>query len=228
MVTTVLALAIGLLKDETYTASALVMIQPQENRIVDLQQVAQGLSASPRDLETEIKFMSSHENLARAVDRLDLKAHPYLIFPKQESGAVASVLTEDRPLPMPAEKGSQPAGEQDDNAFRERAIAALASGLEVAQSGGSNILTISYTSTDPANAALLADGIAKAYVESQLDQKRAETDHAKSWLTDRVEDLRLRVMDSERTIEQFRAANDLADSGRVSSTASRSRPSPRS
>ena len=213
LVTTAVAVAIGLLKSKTYTATALVMIQPQENRIVDLQQVAQGLSASPRDLETEIKFISSHENLARAVDRLDLKANPSLIFPEQESGALASVLAGNQPIAAPADHGPSDDEQPDAIAFRENAIAVLSGGLEVFQSGDSNILTISYTSTDPSRAALLADGIAKAYVDSQLDQKLAETRHAKTWLTDQVAGLRLRVMDSERTIEQFRAAHDLTESG---------------
>jgi polysaccharide biosynthesis transport protein len=213
VITTVVAVAIGLLRDKTYTATAVVMIQPQEDRIVNLQQVAQGLSATPRDLETEIKFISSHENLARAVDRLDLKDNPSLIFPEPESGAIASVLSGNRPIAGAAEGGSQPDAKQDANAFRESAIAALGGGLEVLQSGDSNILTISFTSTDPGRAALLADGIAKAYVDSQLDQKLAETEHAKSWLADQVENLRQHVMDSERTIEQFRAAHDLTASG---------------
>ncbi len=135
VIMTALAVVIGMMREKTYTAAALVMIQPQENRIVDLQQVAQGLSASPRDLETEIKFISSHENLARAVDRLNLEAHPTLIFPKQESGASASALSDDPPIAGGAEAGPKPADGQDINAFRESAIAALAGGLQVVQSG---------------------------------------------------------------------------------------------
>ena len=213
VVTTVMAVTIGLLREKTYTATALVMIQPQQNRIVDLQQVAQGLSASPRDLETEIKFISSHENLARAVDRLDLKDNPTLIFPEQESGAIASVISVSRPIAGAADDGPNHDQDADANAFRESAITALSGGLEVLQSGNSNILAISYTAIDPSRAALLADGIAKAYVDSQLAQKLAETEHAKSWLTDQVAGLRLKVMELERTIEQFRAAHDLTEAG---------------
>lgn len=43
----------------------------------------------------------------------------------------------------------------------------------------------------------------------QHEQKLADVKRARSWLGDRVDDLRLDVMEAERAIEEYRAANDL-------------------
>jgi uncharacterized protein involved in exopolysaccharide biosynthesis len=71
-----IATLLGLQVEATYTATALVMVQPQDNRVVDVQQVAQDLSPDAATIETQIKFIQSYENLARATDLLNLKGDP--------------------------------------------------------------------------------------------------------------------------------------------------------
>ena len=100
--------------------------------------------------------------------------------------------------------------------MREQAVEALQGNLKVTQSGRSHILAISYTAEDARGAARLANGIANAYVKGQLEEKLVVTRRANSWLAARVEELRLRVLDSERAIEQYRAGHEIAGSGRPS------------
>jgi hypothetical protein len=54
----------------------LVIIEPQESRIVDLEQVVQGLPADSANIETQIRVIQSREILKRAVDVLNLLADP--------------------------------------------------------------------------------------------------------------------------------------------------------
>jgi len=202
-VITVIATLAGLLKSETYTATALVMIQPQGSAIPGLEQARQGSSADATDIETQIRFIRSHENLARTVDRLGLDENPSLIRAEDEQSVLTSL------LPSGLAKAPDNGAEEDSKSLREQAVAALHNGLDVAQSGRSSMLAISYTAPDPVKAARLADGVAKAYVEGQLEQKLANVKRARSWLGDRVENLRLGVMEAERAIEEYRAAHDL-------------------
>ena len=97
-------------------------------------------------------------------------------------------------------------------ALREQAIDALRSDVKVVQSGRSYVLSISYTSTRPEEAVRIANGIAAAYVDVQLDEKLSATRRASIWLAEQVEQLRWHVFGSELAIAEFRAANDLVDS----------------
>jgi capsular exopolysaccharide synthesis family protein len=87
--------------------------------------------------------------------------------------------------------------------------------LDVSRGGRSYAISVDFTSTDPAKAARIANAVTRSYVDTQLADKEAATTEATQWLTERVEQLRERVLKSERAVEEYRAANQLADgSGR--------------
>jgi polysaccharide biosynthesis transport protein len=94
-----------------------------------------------------------------------------------------------------------------------RAVNALRAGLKVTQSGHAYVLAISSTAPDPGRAAHLANGVAEAYVLGQLGDKLATTEGAKDWLTKRVEEMRHGLLDSERAVEEYRAAHGLESPG---------------
>ena len=89
---TSIALFIGLQTTKTYTATALVMIQPRGDRVVDVEQVVQALSADAEAIETQIKLIQSHENLARTVDKLNMHADRVLFSGDESSGGVKDAI----------------------------------------------------------------------------------------------------------------------------------------
>ena len=95
-------------------------------------------------------------------------------------------------------------------------IGQLLEGLNVSQTGDSQVVSIDFTSTDPEKAARIANGVAEFYVAGQREEKLAATQQAAAWLTDRVDHLRRLVLNSERAVEGYRAANKLAGAGRES------------
>ncbi len=208
-----LATLVGLQVDKTYVATSLVMIQPQENRVVDFEQVAQGLSADKATIETQIKFIQSYENLARTVDLLNLERDPAFTGASGQAGAwsAATAVLPDKWL-IAAGFASAPDVEPDQDEIVARAVGTLRRGLKVVQSGYSYVLELSYTAPGPERAAQLANGIAQAYVQGQLDDKLATTRGANDWLTGRVDDLRLGLLASERAVEEYRSAHGLGSS----------------
>lgn len=217
---TVAATLVGFLKSETYTATTLVLIKPQDGQLVGFDQTSQGLSADDvAGIETEIRYISSRENLSRAVDRLDLESNPTLLLPEEETGGLASLVPSGW-LPsswlVGGGQASTPADraevvEDEAGAFQDEAIEALRHSLQVSQSGEAGILAINFTATDPVRAALLADGIAESYIEGQLDRKLSEIGFAEGWLADRVEQLRQTLVESETAIELYRAEHGLIE-----------------
>ncbi len=210
-----IATLLGLQVEATYTATALVMVQPQGNRIVDVQQVAQDLSPDAATIETQIKFIQSHENLARAADLLNLKGDRAVV--ELYDGLRGALSAASAVLPnkwlIAAGLADAPEVQPDPTEITRRAVNALRTGLKVAQSGHAYVLAISYSAPDPGGAAHLANGVAEAYVLGQLGDKLATTEGAKDWLTRRVEEMRQGLLDSERAVEEYRAAHRLESPG---------------
>jgi polysaccharide biosynthesis transport protein len=94
----------------------------------------------------------------------------------------------------------------------EVVVAAFLKKLEVSRGGRSYVVSIDFTSTDPEKAARIANAVAQSYVQTQLADKLAATTQATSWLTERVEQLRNRVLESEHAVAKYRNANQLVDS----------------
>jgi polysaccharide biosynthesis transport protein len=228
-VATTIALLIGLQVTKTYTAVAQVMIEPRESRIVNVEKVAPGLPAEDSAIvETHIKLIQSRATLARAVDNLNLASDPAFAESWQASdgsvgGPVAFLagwlpewMADQLPERFAIAAGvSTGALRRDPEVRRAQAIDVLQGGVKVAQAGRSYVLSISYTSARPEEAARIANGIADAYVDVQLDEKLAATRRASAWLGEQVEQLRWRVFGSELAMEEFRAANGLIDAERT-------------
>ena len=224
-IVTTVAVLIGLQVTRTYTATAQVMIEPRESRIVDAEKVAPGLPAEDKAIiDTHIRLIQSHATLARAVDNLDLLSDPRFAPSRAGTSVVAAPvaflaewlpgwLADQLPVRWALAAGIVTGGELGPapDTLRAQAIDTLRGGVRVTQSGQSYVLWISYTSGAPHAAARIANGIAQAYIDVQLDEKLAATRRASAWLADQVEQLRWRVFGSELAIEEFRAAKGLVD-----------------
>lgn len=75
------------------------------------------------------------------------------------------------------------------------------------------LITISIEDIDPSRAAAVANGIANAFVEANLDRKVNTTKGAADWLGDQMSELRVKLEDSERTLQKFKEENDILTTG---------------
>lgn len=91
----------------------------------------------------------------------------------------------------------------------EGAIDTLLGGLQVERAGNSYVIAIQYTSTDPQEAAVVANNMANLFVDNKLDAKRAVNTRAAEWLDERADQLRKALLASETAIAAYRADNSL-------------------
>lgn len=85
----------------------------------------------------------------------------------------------------------------------------LLSNLDVQPLARSNVLSIQAQSTEPKMASRVANAFAQQYVDQQLAKRREATSEANDWLKKRIADLRGKVQESERAVEQYRQKHDL-------------------
>ena len=224
MVVTTLAALVGAQLTPTYTATSLVMLDPRENRVVDVEAVLQGMSADAATVETQIKVLSSRSHLEQVMESLGLLSDP------EFNPAVGRP---DRTVRLGAANGledylswvpdgwlvatglaEEPVSEElahDERLMVETAIDNFARKLDVHQDGRSYVIAVDFTSPNPGKAAAVANRVADLYVRAQLDAKISATNKASGWLGERLDSLREELQVAEQAVEEFRVANGLVD-----------------
>ena len=76
--------------------------------------------------------------------------------------------------------------------------------LQVRRVRQTYLISISYSSSDPATPALVANAFAQAYLDEELDAKRQAIQRAEDLLDSRVADLKQRVQDAETAVGDYR------------------------
>lgn len=81
--------------------------------------------------------------------------------------------------------------------------------LTVYQIDTSRVIAIEFSSENPETAARVANAVADGYIEMQRAAKREVTREAGGWLETQIEQLRTKVDEAERRVEEFRAEHGL-------------------
>ena len=197
-----------------YTANAKVMLETRSSRVVKFQDVVGSLRMTPYIFRGEVEVIRSRELAKRVIDELGL-VHEEHFTP---SGAASKPLYQwlnpmrwpgelKRMLFPPEALTLDPQVEEERK--RNRLINRFLSRLSAEMVGTSPVIAIRYTTPDPKLSARIANAIAEAYVTSQLEAKFEATRKATMWLNSRLEDLRLKLRDSERAAAEYRARHGL-------------------
>jgi succinoglycan biosynthesis transport protein ExoP len=107
-------------------------------------------------------------------------------------------------------KGAKKVFSNDDLASRTNMLADIISGgITVSPIKNSKIVNISYMSTNPEFATLVANSVAKAYIEEILDMKMSSTRYALEWMTKKAEEEKAKLAKSEMALQEYMRANDI-------------------
>lgn len=176
-------IALTLLTAPTYQATATVRVQPWGNSIVEGQDLnSQIVSASEIDnfMQTQIEILQSR-NLAEQVAR-------ELGFGKRTDLLGADI-----------DQG-RPAGRTDAQWEEDKIKIAgqvLNGSVSASLPNDSQIIAINVRSENPALAAEIANGFAKAFVQTDVRRSVDSNAYAREYLTQQIEDVRKRLNDAE-------------------------------
>lgn len=217
--------------DPRYTATASVMVEPRQQQVIEIESVISNLPVSLETMQSEVQVIRSPAVAKRVVDKLGLAALPEFnpSLSPGEPGPVDEVKTavksvfkpviawlrDDAAKPQgiamaqPSATWDLPPDEAQRNWGETRILGRFMSNLHVAVQGASRVITLSYTSSDPALSQQIANGIAKAYIEDQVQLKTDALADANSFLGGRIEELRGDVAGAERAVEEFRETTPI-------------------
>jgi capsular exopolysaccharide synthesis family protein len=205
-----------------YTAQALLHVKNREAQVLAIQGVVEELMADSATIESEVEFISSPAFIRRTVDKLDLvqdpEFAPWLV--EEEPNWFGQLLELINPLRyVPAEWWPEPesAGPGIDPAARQlnSVIGNLGGRLTIEQVGRSYVISLGVLSEDPIKAAQIANTLVENYLVSQVEAKHAAADRAIDWLSERIDELRGRVLEAEAKIVEYRTQNQLVNNAQA-------------
>lgn len=210
LVVTLLVTLITLTLIPRYTATATLLIEAEQSKAVSFDEVY-GLDSSKKEYYlTQFEVIKSDSIAREVITKLDLKAHADFIPKPSFIGEATGFVKGLFPFLNKAEKVQLTEQEQQDlemlgllEAFKNR--------LTVSPIRKTQLVKVSFESSDPKLAALVANTVGEVYIESQMRAKMGITQQASSWLNTRLFQLRVQLDDSEEKLQAYREAQKLVD-----------------
>lgn len=186
-----------------YTASVRLQIDRSVAKVVQTEGV------TPDDMDEDMDFMRTQyellksRNMAeRVVSTLALGDDPDLLKPRQLSffGLLRSFFSSSDKAPA-----------LDGSAASGAAVGVVMGNVGIEPVMGSRLVDVTYSDTSPERAQRIANGYADAFMASNLDKRFQANAAAKTFLEDKIQQLKIRLEDSEKRLLAFAQDQQIVD-----------------
>jgi len=198
-----------------YTATATVMLDPRQERVVNIDSVLSGLTQDASMIDSEVEVIRSRNIARRVIEETGLlereEFNPALAGGLPIKARIRELLATsitalsqatgvELPLSLVTEEPADP---------MIVAIDLFDEHLGVSPVGRSRVIAISFSSIDAELAARVANRVAEAYMLQQMQAKFDVTQKATNWLNTRVDELKAASEASNQAVENFRIKSGL-------------------
>lgn len=199
-----------LLEPKIYAASATIEIAYGEVQVVNMGDVDSGRTWGGNYFETQQELIRSRALAQRVVADMGIA----------ESGEFERIQPLSGWDQILAFFGNEPEAAEAEvldarqTANYERRLAGrFASSVGVSRVGDSDLARISFTSPDPAFSVKAVNALIEAYLSSNLERRFESSAYAKTYLEDRLAELKSRLEDSEKQLVEFANAEQIVALG---------------
>jgi succinoglycan biosynthesis transport protein ExoP len=145
-----------------------------------------GSSADSVDIQTQIKILQSASLQERVINKLHAAGLP--------ASEPSRVDTWRKLLNIPDPHPVDP---------REAALAFAARNLKVRAAGQTRIIELTVDSPNPQTAAAFANTLTSEFIDQNLETRWKTTEHTGAWLSHELDDMRIRLEQSEDHLQQY-------------------------
>lgn len=191
-----------------FAATTTLKVETDGDPLAGPELTAMGLATDNSALNTEVAMLQSRHLLEQVVAGLDLGTNP--AFNRYLTPIAPWSVTGVRNRLRDVLSGQQTAA-PDAAAIHEKTIENLAATLSVRSVRDTYIFEITAITGDPAMSAKVANALAHAYLDDQVNAKQAVTARAFDWLAARVYDLQIELEGKETAINNLVVANRAND-----------------
>lgn len=197
-----IAAIVVLVVQPRYTATATVLIDPRRPNVVNLDSdrpAVQSPSTDEAAIESQVLLIQSVSVLRQVVEALKLTDDAEFQPKASVLGSVKSAIV-----------GSSPRSNADPHETAVTvATAILRERLKVVRQRNSFLVDINVSGHDPGKSARVANAVADAYFRELVRSKSETTKTAAGWLNAQLDDLKSRVVASDRAVEEYRGEHNL-------------------
>jgi len=190
-----------------YKATATLLIEPQQPKLPSIEDLY-GLAGKDKQYYlTQLELLKSRKLAEAVIDKLQLEKNSEFVPAKNETSY--NPLTWLHQWLATLSIGADKAEGEDHT--RDLVVAAFQDRLQVALIKDTQMITLEFESESPALAARIANSLANAYIEDQLDSRVEMTKQATGWLEERLKVLKANLEQSEKSLQGYMEKNHLID-----------------
>lgn len=198
---TLTALVGSFLTTPLYRSTAVLQIERQNPDILtfrDLAQVDYSFAAYSDFYETQYKVLSSLPVARKAARRLSLAEHPFFAPADSQPGLLARL------------KSILPRGGKVRARDHEEIVAEqLLAGLEIAPVRNSHLVQVSWVSSDPDLSAQVANAMADAFIQFNIESQYSTSDQAEEFLINQIGMLKREIGVHEDRLQEYGEAKRI-------------------
>ena len=203
-----------LLDTPLYRATVVLQVDAAPIRVVKSESLE---VADARDdyMVTQLELVKSRNIAEHAVRRLGLVGDRQFEAASERTSGFGALLAFFRGTKAPSL-------EEKTLALREeRVVERILKDLEVRRVGKSRLVELRYVSSDPKLAVRVANGIAQAYMQGNLDRRIDNTQFARTFLEDRLQQIKQKLQDSELALIRYAQEQKIANIDQYASLAAK-------
>lgn len=200
-----LSLIATFLMTPIYQATATLQIDREAANVVQVE----GLQTSenvgdPQFYQTQYELLQSRALAEKAVAAIGLADDPKFVIKAPQSvlgwirSSVGSVISSSKAEPEAGEDG-----EASLDKSQKDAIDALQRGLAVSPIRNSRLVKVTFSHPNPDMALRVANGLAEAFIASNLERKYDASSYARKFLEERLQQLKVKLEESEAQLVAY-------------------------
>lgn len=192
-----------------YTASVTLLIEQKQGKtLTSLDDVYGADVAGKEYLQTQFEILKSRELSTRVVKELNIAQHPdYMVNEQVEEKAWWQIVDWKQYLPAGHEQNPIPSEEEQFVKLVDKFML----NLSIEPIRQTQLVKINFESYDRSLTAAVANAMAKAYIDSQMESRVILTQNAADWLSTRLGALKANLEVSEKKLQDYRESNNLVD-----------------
>ncbi|MBB1297206.1 polysaccharide biosynthesis tyrosine autokinase [Pseudoalteromonas distincta] len=210
IVITLLSIMISLTLIPKYTATATLLIEAEAAKAVSFEEIY-GLDTNQKEYYlTQFEVMKSDSVAREVIKKLHLDSYDDFIGKPSVMGEAKSYIKNVFPF---LNKNEERYLSAEEIAERDMLIllSVFKSKLSISPIRKTQLVNISFESSNPKLAALVANTVGEVYIDNQMRAKMGITQQASNWLNSRLSQLRIQLDGSEERLQDFREDQHLID-----------------
>ena len=188
-----------------YEGKVQILIEKENTNVVSFKEAFEQNQITDDYYQTQYKILQSRALARRTLDNLKLWEHPQFNPAPKSSFSIGGVLGLVTGLFAP--KVAEPPL-PDETRTQSRIIDAFLADLTVAPVRSSRLVDLQFESPNARFSAEVANGLARAYIEQNLEFKFLASKEASDWLGERMAEQRKQVESSEQALQRYREQTD--------------------